>query len=52
MKKYTSLEKELLDTMHLAYRQILALTSVIVGDLLLAKYDPRISLTADKGGGR
>lgn len=31
MKKYTSLEKELLDTMHLAYRQILALTSVIQG---------------------
>lgn len=30
----------------------LSLTSVIAGDLLLAKYDPRISLTADKGGGR
>ncbi len=30
----------------------LSLISLILGDLLLAKYDPRISLTADKGGGR
>ena len=26
--------------------------SLILGDVLLAKYDPRISLNADKGGGR
>ena len=30
----------------------LSLISLILGDLLLAKYDPRISLSADKGGGR
>ncbi len=30
----------------------LSLISVILGDLLLAKVDPRISLSADKGGGR
>ena len=30
----------------------LSIVSVILGDLLLAKYDPRISLTASKGGGR
>ncbi len=30
----------------------LSLISVILGDLLLAKYDPRISLSSDKGGGR
>ncbi|MGI6215120.1 MAG: ABC transporter permease [Christensenellales bacterium] len=31
---------------------ILSLISLILGDLLLAKYDPRISLSASKGGGR
>ena len=30
----------------------LSLISVIAGDLLLAKYDPRISLSSSKGGGR
>jgi len=30
----------------------LSLISVILGDLLLAKYDPRISLSSSKGGGR
>ncbi len=30
----------------------LSILSQILGDLLLAKYDPRISLNADKGGGR
>ena len=30
----------------------LSIISLILGDLLLAKYDPRISLNADKGGGR
>ena len=30
----------------------LSIVSQILGDLLLAKYDPRISLQADKGGGR
>ena len=30
----------------------LSIISVILGDLLLAKYDPRISLTSSKGGGR
>ena len=30
----------------------LSIISIILGDLLLAKYDPRISLNADKGGGR
>lgn len=30
----------------------LSILSLILGDLLLAKYDPRISLNADKGGGR
>ncbi len=30
----------------------LSIVSLILGDLLLAKYDPRISLNADKGGGR
>ena len=30
----------------------LSIISLILGDLLLAKYDPRISLSADKGGGR
>ena len=30
----------------------LSLASVILGDLLLAKADPRISLSSDKGGGR
>ena len=30
----------------------LSLISVILGDLLLAKKDPRISLTTSKGGGR
>jgi oligopeptide transport system permease protein len=30
----------------------LSLISVILGDLLLAKVDPRISLSSDKGGGR
>jgi oligopeptide transport system permease protein len=30
----------------------LSIVSQILGDLLLAKYDPRISLNADKGGGR
>ena len=30
----------------------LSLISVILGDLLLAKYDPRISLSSDKGVGR
>lgn len=30
----------------------LSIVSVILGDLLLAKYDPRISLSQEKGGGR
>jgi oligopeptide transport system permease protein len=30
----------------------LSIISLILGDLLLAKYDPRISLTSSKGGGR
>lgn len=30
----------------------LSIISVILGDLLLAKYDPRISLSESKGGGR
>ena len=30
----------------------LSIISVILGDLLLAKYDPRISLSSSKGGGR
>ena len=30
----------------------LSIVAQILGDLLLAKYDPRISLNADKGGGR
>ena len=30
----------------------LSIVSVILGDLLLAKYDPRISLSSSKGGGR
>ena len=30
----------------------LSVISVILGDLLLAKYDPRISLSSSKGGGR
>ena len=30
----------------------ISIISVILGDLLLAKYDPRISLSSDKGGGR
>ena len=30
----------------------LSIVSLILGDLLLAKYDPRISLNKDKGGGR
>ena len=30
----------------------LSILSQILGDLLLAHYDPRISLNADKGGGR
>jgi hypothetical protein len=30
----------------------LSILSQILGDLLMAKYDPRISLNADKGGGR
>lgn len=30
----------------------LSIISQILGDLLMAKYDPRISLNADKGGGR
>ncbi|MCQ2456476.1 MAG: ABC transporter permease, partial [Clostridia bacterium] len=30
----------------------LSILSLILGDLLLAKYDPRISLSKDKGGGR
>ena len=30
----------------------LSIISLILGDLLLAKYDPRISLNEDKGGGR
>ena len=30
----------------------LTIISIILGDLLLAKYDPRISLTSSKGGGR
>ena len=30
----------------------LSILSLILGDVLLAKYDPRISLNADKGGGR
>ena len=31
---------------------LLSIISIILGDLLLAKYDPRISLTSSKGGGR
>ena len=30
----------------------LTILAQILGDLLMAKYDPRISLNADKGGGR
>ena len=30
----------------------LSIISIILGDLLLAKYDPRISLNSSKGGGR
>ncbi len=30
----------------------LSIISLILGDLLLAKFDPRISLSSDKGGGR
>ena len=30
----------------------LSIVSIILGDLLLAKYDPRISLSSGKGGGR
>ena len=30
----------------------LSIISLILGDLLLAKYDPRISLSTEKGGGR
>ena len=30
----------------------LSILPVILGDLLLAKYDPRISLSSSKGGGR
>ena len=30
----------------------LSILSVILGDLLLAKYDPRISLSSERGGGR
>ncbi len=30
----------------------LSIISLILGDLLLAKYDPRISLSSEKGGGR
>ena len=30
----------------------LSIISIILGDLLLAKYDPRISLSSSKGGGR
>ena len=30
----------------------LSILSIILGDLLLAKYDPRISLSDSKGGGR
>lgn len=30
----------------------LSLLSVLLGDLLLAKYDPRISLSSERGGGR
>ena len=30
----------------------LSILSIILGDLLLAKYDPRISLSSSKGGGR
>ena len=30
----------------------LSILSIILGDLLLAKYDPRISLSESKGGGR
>ena len=30
----------------------LSIVSLILGDLLLAKYDPRISLSSEKGGGR
>lgn len=30
----------------------ISIVSLILGDLLLAKYDPRISLTSSKGGGR
>ena len=30
----------------------LSIISLILGDLLLAKYDPRISLSSERGGGR
>ena len=30
----------------------LSIISIILGDVLLSKYDPRISLTSSKGGGR
>ncbi len=35
-----------------AFYTLLTILSIILGDLLLAKYDPRISLSSDKGGGR
>ncbi|MCI5564134.1 MAG: ABC transporter permease [Clostridiales bacterium] len=35
-----------------AFYTTLSIISIILGDLLLAKYDPRISLSNDKGGGR
>ena len=30
----------------------LSIISIILGDLLMAKFDPRISLSSSKGGGR
>jgi oligopeptide transport system permease protein len=30
----------------------ISITGLILGDLLLAAYDPRISLSTDSGGGR
>ena len=30
----------------------ISIVSLILGDLLLVKYDPRISLSSSKGGGR
>ena len=35
-----------------AFYTLLSIVSIILGDLLLARYDPRISLNSDKGGGR